>query len=34
LQRTFQLGYERWLPPYLLPLYRARLKDNNQDAGF
>jgi len=34
LQRTFQLGYERWLPPYLLPLYRARLKDDTQGASF
>jgi len=28
LQHTFQLAYERWLPPYMLPLYRARLNDN------
>jgi len=26
VQDLFQSGYERWLPPYLLPLYRERLK--------
>jgi len=30
LQRTFQQAYERWLPPYLLSNYRARLTDNTQ----
>jgi len=33
-QRAFQLGYERWLPPYLLPLYRARLIDGPQTSSF
>ncbi len=27
LQNIAQLAYERWLPPYLLPLYRARLSE-------
>lgn len=25
LQKTFQAAYERWLPPYLVPVYRSRL---------
>jgi len=32
LQHSSQLAYERWLPFYLLPAYRARLKDA-QAAG-
>jgi len=27
LQHTFQRAYEQWLPPYLVPTYRARLKE-------
>lgn len=34
LQHAFQSAYERWLPSYLLPLYRARLKDSTQAASF
>jgi len=32
-QNVFQADYERWLPPYLLPLYRTRLKDDSKIPG-
>ena len=33
LRRDTQLGYERWLPPYLLPMYRARLNEVRAAGG-
>jgi len=33
LRRGTQLGYERWLPPYLLPMYRARLNEVRAAGG-
>jgi len=32
-QNVFQADYERWLPPYLLSLYRTRLKDDSKIPG-